>query len=454
MKTEVMIDQKGFYKTVFRLVMPIALQNIINVGVTSTDVVMLGRVSEEALSGVSLANQIYFILSLVFFGLASGGCVLAAQYWGKKDTRTIEKIMGIALRISLTVSAIFAAAAFFAPELMMRIFTNEETVIAEGVTYLKIVSFSYMLSAFTNVYLSMIRSIERVVVATVIYATSLAVNIVLNGIFIFGLFGFPVMGVAGAATGTLCSRILEVILVLYYAKNKNDVVKLRWKDFVSRYAWLEKDFFVYALPVLLNEFAWGAGMAALSSIVGHLGSASVAAHSVAQVCRQLSMVVAFGTANATAILVGKAIGEKREELAKEYASRLLKLSLYLGILGGLFLLLITPVVCHTMKLSDLSRSYLQFMMFTLSYYVVGQSINCTLVVGVFRGGGDTLFGLFLDVGIMWSCSILAAAIAAFVLHVPMPWVYLVLCSDEIIKIPICMHRYRSYKWLKNITRQA
>ena len=261
-------EDKRFYRNVLRLVMPMALQNLINVGVTSTDVIMLGRVGETALSGVSLANQVYFILSLIFFGLTSGACVLTAQYWGKHDTRTIEKVMGMSFRIAILSAAVFTALALCVPDLLMRIFTSDEAIIAEGVSYLRIVAFSYILAAFTNVYLNIIRSIERVVIATVVYATSLSVNIILNAIFIFGLFGAPALGAAGAAIGTLCARAVEVIIVVYYARKKNDVVRIRIKDMFKRYKWLEKDFFVYAFPVLLNEFAWGAGMAAISSIVG------------------------------------------------------------------------------------------------------------------------------------------------------------------------------------------
>lgn len=446
------LEDKRFYSHVFRLVMPMAVQNLINVGVTSTDVIMLGKVGETALSGVSLANQIYFILSLLYFGLTSGACVLTAQYWGKKDTRTIEKVMGMSFRISILAGIVFAAAAFFFPYQLMRIFTADEAVIAAGVSYLKIVAFSYVLSAFTNVYLNIIRSIEQVVIATVVYGTSLAANIVLNAIFIFGLFGAPAMGAAGAALGTLCSRAVEVVIVVFYAVKINHVVKIRFKDWFVKDKALSKDFFTYALPVLLNEIAWGAGMAAISAIVGHLGSSAVAAHSVAQVCRQLSMVIGFGISSATAIMIGKAIGEKKEELAREYGKKFVKIAIVCGIGGGLLILAISPFVQSVLNLTPLAKSYLRAMMFIMSYYVVGQSINTTLIVGVFRAGGDTRFGLILDVGVMWLCSILGAAVGAFVIGIPMPWVYILLCSDEIIKIPFSIYRYKTYKWLNNVTR--
>ena len=263
MKKRMRIEDKSFYRNVLRLVMPMAVQNLINVGVTSTDVIMLGRVGETALSGVSLANQVYFILNLLYFGLTSGACVLTAQYWGKKDTRTIEKVMGMSFRISIAAGLVFGAGAILIPQYLMLIFTSDQAVIAEGVSYLRIVGLSYVLSAFTNVYLNIIRSIERVVIATVVYGVSLCANIVFNSIFIFGLLGAPAMGSAGAALGTLLSRAIEVIIVVYYAQKKNDVVKIHIRDFFVRDKALGRDFFTYAFPVLLNELAWGAGMAAI-----------------------------------------------------------------------------------------------------------------------------------------------------------------------------------------------
>lgn len=452
LKRSMSLEDKRFYSNVARLVMPMAIQNLINVGVTSTDVIMLGKVGETALSGVSLANQVYFILSLLFFGLTSGACVLTAQYWGKKDTRTIEKVMGMSFRISLLAAAVFTLAALVFPALLMRIFTTDQAVIEAGVSYLRIVAFSYMLSAFTNVYLNIIRSVEKVVIATVVYGTSLLANIIFNAIFIFGLLGVPAMGAAGAALGTLLARTIEVLIVVFYAVKMNDVVKIRWRDVFVKDKALGKDFFTYAFPVLLNELAWGAGMAAISAIVGHLGSSAVAAHSVAQVCRQLSMVIGFGISSAAAIMIGKAIGEKKEELAREYGRRFVKIAVLCGIGGGLLILGISPLVKSLLNLTPLAKSYLTAMMLIMSYYVVGQSVNTTMIVGIFRAGGDTRFGLILDVSVMWLCSILGSAVGAFVLGIPMPWVYILLCSDEIIKIPFSVYRYKTYKWLRNVTR--
>ena len=209
------INNKQFYRTVAGLVLPMALQNLINVGVSSADVIMLGKVGEIALSAASLANQVFFILNLALFGLTSGASVLTAQYWGKQDTRTIEKVMGMSFRIGLLAAFVVTAAVWIAPVPIMRLFTNEAVIIEEGVRYLKIVSLSYLMSAFTMVYLNIVRSVERVVIATVVYSISLVVNIILNAVFIFGLLGRSAMGAAGAALGTVCARATEVIIVVF-----------------------------------------------------------------------------------------------------------------------------------------------------------------------------------------------------------------------------------------------
>ncbi len=447
------IDWGKFYRNVFALVVPMALQNLINVGVTAADVIMLGRVGEKALSGASLAGQVQYIMVLFLFGLTSGATVLTAQYWGKGDKRTIEKILGIGMKAALLVTVVFMAAALCIPGLLMKIFTNDPEVISEGIKYLRIVAFSYVFMGITQVYLYIMRSVERVVVATVVYLVSLLCNVVLNSIFIFGLLGFPAMGVQGAALGTLISRLVELLLVFGYARMYNKDIKFRFAYFMKSDRMLLMDFLRYALPVVMNEVMWGLGTAANTAILGHMGSAAVAANSVAQVARQLATVVAFGLASATAIYLGKTIGEQKFEQAKAYAHRFLVLSVIMGLAGGALVLGAAPIATSMLALTDTAKEYLKFMFFVMSYFVVAQSFNTTLVVGTFRSGGDTRFGLIMDVATMWGCSILLGWLAAFVLKLSVPVVYVILMCDELIKLPITWIRYRSLKWLKDVTRE-
>lgn len=451
-KTQLEKDSsRVFYRTVAALVVPMALQNLINVGVQSADVVMLGRVGEEVLSAASLAGQVQFVMMLIFFGLSSGAAVLCAQYWGKGDTRTIEKVMSIALRIAACVALVFFTAAMLIPITLMRIFTPDAEVIAYGVQYLRYAAPGYLIIAFTNTYLNIMRSVEKVIISTIVYFISLVVNVILNAVLIFGLLGVPAMGIAGAALATTLARAVELLIVVGYAVH-NPILRLHKKDFFTSHGQLLKDFLRYAMPTTLNEMLWGLAISANAVIIGHLGAQAVAANSVAQVVRQLATVVSFGVANAAAILVGKAIGAGDEPLARRNASRMLRLSFFTGLVGGGLILLIRPFVANTMNLSPEADGYLRYLLLLMSVYVVFQALTGCLVVGILRGGGDTRFGLFLDAGTMWGFSIVWAALAAFVFHAPIEVVFAIILCDEAIKVPIGLLRYKSGRWLRNVTR--
>ncbi len=446
------MNKKDFYRKVLVLVLPMALQNLINVGVTSSDVIMLGRVGEKVLSGASLGGQIYFIMTLIFFGLTSGASVLTAQYWGKQDTETIEKILGMTLRLSVIVSLAFTIVTLCIPQHLMRIFTSDPEVVVQGAMYLRIVCFSYLPASLTMVYLNVMRSIERVTISTLVYFVSFIANIILNAIFIFGLLGCPVMGVRGAALGTTIARLIELCIVIYYSRVCNKEVKIRFQYFKSTEKWLFRDFMHFSLPVVLNEMLWGLGTSTNTAILGHLGSAVTAANSVAQVIRQLAMVICFGLANATAILIGKSIGEGRMDQAKEYGKRFKNLSIILGLCGSVVVLIARPVVMSFMTVSEEAIGYMGIMLYVMAYYVICQAFNTTMIVGVFRAGGDTKYGLMADVSTMWFGSIILGYIAAYVLKLNVTAVYMIVMCDEILKIPLCVYRYRSYKWLKDVTR--
>ena len=278
------------------------------------------------------------------------------------------------------------------------------------------------------------------------------VNVILNALLIFGLFGFPKLGIVGAAVATLTSRIIEFAIVVFYATKKNKVVKFRIGDVVHIDKVLFRDFLTYAAPVILNELLWGLGSSTNTAIIGHIGSAAVAANSVAQMARQLAMVVCFGVSNATAIYLGKTIGEKKFELAKVYGKKFLQLSIIVGAAGGVMILLAAPFINSFMTLSPEAQEYVKFMFFVMSYFTLCMSINTTLIVGVLRSGGDTKYGMLVDIGGMWCFSILLGAIAAFKFHASVEIVYIILMSDEVIKIPMSVSRFKSNKWIKDITR--
>ena len=446
------ISVKDFYKRVAGLVIPMALQNLMNVAVQSADVVMLGRVGEKALSAASLGGQVNFILSLFLFGLTSGASVLCAQYWGKKDMRSIEVITGICLRFSLSIGLVIMSFTMAFPGMIMRVLTSDEQVRLLGVDYLRLVCVSYVLMTFTSVYLNIMRSMERVVVSTVIYGTSLSINIIVNAVLIFGIGPFPALGVAGAAVGTVIARISECLMVLIHNHWKNNLIHVSPGLLFVKSPLLFQDFLRISGPVILNEVFWGVGMSATAAILGQLGSEAASANAIVQVVRQLSTVVSFGIASAAAITVGKAIGEGNKDLAREYGRHFVKLIAVSGSIGSLVVLVVRPVVLSVMELTPTAKGYLSVMMFLMAAYVWLQAFNTLMVVGIFRGGGDTRFGLILEIVGLWGGSVCLGSLAAFVFRFPVPLVSAFILIDEYIKIPLVLYRYRTYKWLRDVTR--
>ncbi len=448
-----MKSSNSFLKTMFSLTIPMALQNLINVGVVSTDVIMLGKLNEIALSAASLASQIQFVLTLLFFGIGSGATVLTAQYWGKKDLKSIEKIMGIAIKLSFLLSLIFFVLAFFFPRYAMKIFTNDLKIIEEGVKYLRIVSFSYITSSISVVYLILMRGVEKVVISTFIYAISLVVNFIINYLLIFGNLGFPKLGIQGAAIGTLIAKIIELSITLYYNSKNKDFVMVKLKNILHESLVLKRDFYKFSVPTILNELLWGAGAAASVAILGRLGTSVIAANSITGVVRQLSMVIVFGLGNTAAIMVGKEIGSHNYKKAEIYARKLLLTILIFCLIGSALIYFISPFIIKTYGMNDEIKNFLTFSLKIMLYYVVLQGCSVAFIIGIFRAGGDTKFALLIDTLTLWTCSILIAAIAAFYFKAPAKLVYFLIMSDEIIKLPIALWRYKSKKWLNNVTRE-
>lgn len=444
---------KSFTKTMFSLLIPIALQNLINVGVVSTDVIMLGKLNEISLSAVSLASQINFVLTLLYFGIASGTTVLTAQYWGKKDIKSIEKILGIGIRLAFILSFLFFISSFFFPKQSMKIFTNDLVVIEEGARYLKVLSFSYLISSITVVYLYVMRSVEKVIISTIIYALSLVVNFFVNYILIFGNFGFPELAAQGAAIGTLVARILEFIIVIFYNKKNKNFVRIKMKYILVEDKFLKKDFLKYSIPTLLNEFLWSAGIATSVAILGRLGTSVVAANSISGVVRQLAMVLGFAIAATSAIMLGKELGSHNYKTAEIYGKKFMIYTLIFGLVGSFIIYLVSPFIIKNYAMTPEIRDYLNFSLKILIYYVFAQSFNTTLIVGIFRAGGDTKFSLYLDALSLWGWSIIVSALAAFYFKFHPKFVYFLIMSDEIIKLPLSLWRYNTKKWLKNLTRE-
>lgn len=448
-------EKRAFYKQALRITLPIALQNFMDAAVNSADVLMLSFVSQAALSASSLAGQVAFILSNLLYGLSSASAVMAAQYWGKGDRKTVEKVLGMALRMALLVSAVFGIAAAAIPEAIMRIFTDDVELISEGAIYLRAVSASYVLGGFAQIYLSVMRSVERVKMSAAVHCSAVVMNVVLNACFIFGVGPFPKLGIMGVALATSITRGIEVLICIIDG-TRCRIVRLRVKNLLARGGQLMRDFMRLAVPAAGNDIIWGLAFSVYSVILGHLSSDIVAANSVASVVRNLGTVVCFGTASAAAIILGKAMGDNRLEEARVYAKRFVRLSIYTALLGGAVILLCRPLVLDFMHLyvtvTEVVKAELNIMLFINAYYIMGMSVNTMLICGVFRAGGDVKYGLVCDTVAMWGYAVPVGLLCAFVLKLPEMWVYFILCLDEFAKMPVNIWHYKKMGWIRNITR--
>lgn len=444
-------EKRIFYRKLWGLVFPIAIQNLMTALVSASDAFMLGFVSQTSLSAVSLATQIQFVHNLFMLALTIGATTLAAQYWGKGDTDSVEEILAIVLKISMAVSVVFFIAAMFFSGFLMRIFTNDIRLIQAGIPYLRIVSVSYLFMGFSQIYLCIMKNSGRTAKSTIYGSVAVVINIGFNVIFIFGLAGFPAMGIAGAALATTVSRALELLLTIYENMHRS-LVCVRLKYIRNSSKKLKKDFWHYTTPVLGNELVWGCGFTMFSVIMGHLGSDAVAANSVANILKNIIACVCNGIGIGVGIIVGNELGKGEMERATEYGNRLFKLAVFAGAVSGLILLAVSPVLrIFTGSLSAQAHSYLKNMMYICTYYMIGKSVNATVIAGVFCAGGDTKFGLKCDAVTMWVILIPIGMITAFVLKLPIMVVYFIISMDEIIKLPAVYRHYKKYNWVRNLT---
>jgi len=449
-------EKRAFYRRALRTTLPIAFQNLLDAAVSSADVIMLSFVSQSALAASSLAGQVAFILGNLIYGLSSGAAVLSAQYFGKGDRRAVERVLGIALRIALLVSLLFGLAALFLPAQVMRIFTDDSQLIADGILYLRAVSPSYVLGAAASLYLAVMRSVGRVKMSAAIHSGAVVMNVVLNACFIFGFGPFPELGIVGVALATSITRFVEVLICL--ADNAfGKIIRLRFKDLFAKGGALMRDFIQFSIPAAANDIIWGLAFSVYSIILGHLSSDIVAANSVATVVRNLSASFCFGAASASAIILGNTMGENKLEEARIYAGRFMKIAFFSAIAGGVLILLCRPVVLDFMHLyvtvTDVVKHELSLMLYISSYYIIGMSMNTMMVCGIFRSGGDVRFGLAGDTVAMWVFAVPVGLLSAFVFKLPEMWVYFILCLDEFVKMPAFFIHYRKKKWLKNLTRE-
>lgn len=443
---------KELYKWALQLAIPIMIQNLINTLVNTADTVMLGFVGQSAMAASSLANQYTFVLFCIYFGIATATSVMCAQYWGKGDKKTIERVIGLSARVAIISSALFTLFSFFFPEVIMVIFTDSPETIALGSSYLKILSISFVFNAISQVYISSLRSVGKIVFPSIVSIVSLCVNVVFNASFIFGLFGFPKLGVVGVAMGTVFARVTEMIMCIVYSYRSE--IRFRLKYIVGSAGILNKDFVKISLPAIGNDLIWSLATTVFTVILGHLGDDIVAANAVAIMVVNIGAIAMRGFANSTTIVIGQTLGANLIEETKEYSKKLVLLTFYVGLVGSVIILALRPFIMgfYADKLTDTAVKYLGTMIIMTTYRMIGEGVNTCLICGCFRGGGDTKYGLYMDTFMMWGVAIPVMVIAAYVLKLPPIWVYFAMTLDEIEKMPIIFVHFFKFKWLKNITR--
>ena len=440
--------KRSLRKEIVRLALPIALQQFMTALVGACDAIMLGKLSQDAMSAVSLATQVTFVFNLFMFAFMAGENMFVAQYYGKGDYTGISQVFSLVTKICGCIAVVFLAGTLFFPEQLMRILTNEETLIVLGSEYLRVIGISYVFSGIAQIFLAIMKNCGAVNMSTLINGVMVILNIALNAVFIFGLSGFPKMGIKGAALATVLATVVQFLWSVGYVLCRIRAVKFSLRSCEKK---LFGRFWQKAVPLLINNLAWGIGFSMYAVIMGHLETDAVAANGIANISKNLVVCFCLGLGNAGSIIVGNRLGADRLQEAKEVGETLTKTAIIAGIVSGLVLIALSPFITKMVDLTPTARGYLQKMLLISSYYIAGKSVNCMTIGGIFAAGGDSKFGMLCDSVTLWCIIVPLGCICAFILKLPVMVVYFVLNLDEIIKLPVVYKHYKKYKWIKNLT---
>ena len=449
-----MIKEKTFYKSFMILALSLALQNLLTYGVNMMDTLMLGRYSQNAMGGVSLCNQIQFLLQMLVVGAGEGAVVMGSQYWGKKKLEPIPHIIGVALRFGGALAVLLFILVCGWPTRILQLLSNDPAVIAEGAKYFSIIRFTYVIFTITNILVASLRSIGVVKIGYMISGSTLVINVCLNYLLIYGNLGFPEMGVRGAACATLIARCGELLIVIWFLKYKENVLNLNLRKLLHIDTSYVRDYMKVSLPVLINQALWGVAQMVQTGILGHLGGDVTAANAISVQVYQVLSVVCYGAASAAGIVVGRTIGEGNEKKLHPLVTTLQVLFLSIGLCSGLAIFLLRgPILAAfggtlTENAYRLSRQF----MLVLAITTVGTSYQMACDNGIIRGGGDTGFSAKMNLISMWGIIVPFSAMAAFWWKCPPVAVFFLLKWDQLYKaIPVGI-RLHSWKWVKKVTR--
>jgi putative MATE family efflux protein len=445
------IDSKHFYSRLVTIAGPISFQSLMLALVAACDALMLGRVAQEQMTAVSLATQIQFVQNMLIMAITGAGGILGAQYWGKGDKQTIQKLFDLMLKYAGAICIVFFIGCEFFPEALMHVFASDQTLIELGADYLRIAGWSYLITGVSQSYLAIMKVTEHVNESAWISSCAVVLNVVFNLIFIFGFLGAPRMEAKGAALATTIARIIELIICLVIS-SRSGYIRPAFSKMFKIGIQLTKDFWRQCLPLMGGSLFWGVGFTSYTAIMGHMGVDAAAANSIAAVVRDLICCVCNGIGSAAGIIVGNELGAGNLELGKAYGIKLMKISYVIGIASMIIVFAVTPLTVHMVLLTDEARKYLTGMMCIMAVYMIGRCVNTVTINGVLDGGGDTIFDMYSLAVCMWGIAIPLALLGAFVFHWPVLLVYSCTCLDEVGKIPWVMIRFRKYKWVQNLTK--
>ena len=443
---------RRFYKTFFMLLAVISLQQLAALAVNMADNIMLGTYTELALSGATLVNQIQFVLQQIAAGIGMGIVVLASQYWGQQRTEPIKKIINLGVKCGLLVGIVFFLAAQFFPHAVLSLFTNDEAVIAEGMRYLKVICWTYIIFSVSNSLMYALQSVETAMIGTVMALSTIVINICLNYCFIYGNFGAPELGVVGAAVATLVSRSVELVIILVYVLFIDKKLKMKLHDLLRFDFTYMRDYLKVATPVIVSGALWGIAQGAQTSVLGHIGASVIAANSIAVIVFQIFAVVGMSCANVGSVVMGKTVGEGQLNKVRAYSKTMQTIFLLLGIISGALLFAFKDIIVSLYSVSEETKALAVQFITVLSITTVGTCYEYPVECGIIGGGGDTKYAAWMDNLFMWLFTIPSAFLSAFVFHFPPVVTFCFLKADQLIKcIPnsIVCNRYR---WVKVLTR--
>lgn len=447
-----LFGDREYYSVLFRIALPIALQNLVTSSLNMVSVVFIGQLGDATVAALGLSNQVFFLLTLALFGVFTGTAMFTAQLWGKKNIEGIHKVLGLSITLGLIVAVIFFVIAVFFPEQFLGIYSKDTAVIELGAQYLRIFGFSYIFITITFCFASVLRSIGQVRLPVAVSVSALVLNTLLNYTLILGKFGFPEMGLRGAALAGLIARILEctvMVALIYHFRSPAAASLKQLFNFDRSFAW---KVLKPVLPVAAQEIAWSLGMTTYSAIYARINTESIAAMNIVGTIDQVSMVMVFSMAAACAVIVGNQIGAENNDRAYWYAGWTLRLAILIGLVVGVAIQFLAPLVLNLYDVSPLVITYARRILIALSCILWIRSGDTILIVGILRSGGDTRFSFFLETGTMWLVGVVAASIGAFVFHLPVYWVYALAMLDELVKFSLANWRYYSRRWIHNLAQ--